>query len=452
MSERREYTPYDAWALAGATVGIRQIPTREQIERCTPWVRDALLAVVGEPDRLTRLRTLEESIPPRDDGPPDIWRAADSAPFDPPDPTAESRPLEAPGDDDDDDEIDPESVELATCADINQCRDAGYWAWTGWIPRSSITGIAAHAGVGKTRLTLDLCRRVWLGLPWPDGRPATYPTETPTVWVAADGHQDELRQALIDMGLPLHAIIFPAPRSSPYSGDSLDEELTWEFIAAACKRHKPAFVVVDSLSYATTLDLCSQQAIASLKKPARRIVKEHGVPFVLLMHLSKDGKVFGRRITGLTRTSIQIEATDPSDLSRLRLWVEKSFDRKPEALGIESGAKSLTYTDDPPPPADQSRGGRPATQSQLAKSFIIGALRERNDRSMAELATECERKTGASENTTWRTAKKLQDIGRITLVGGRGTGQQTIAHLNSVNPGDPIIPPPDTADGNGPAS
>ena len=75
-------------------------------------------------------------------------------------------------------------------------------------------GIAAGEGVGKTRFGLDIARRMYLKLPWHDGQPMTFPAGTQTIWVCADGHQDEIAKALPALGLPDDAIVFPARRAT----------------------------------------------------------------------------------------------------------------------------------------------------------------------------------------------------------------------------------------------
>ena len=77
-----------------------------------------------------------------------------------------------------------ESQEFATAADVRRIMAQIRWEWELWFPKSRIVGIAAAEGVGKTRFALDLARRIWLNLPWPDGQTMTFPACTPTLWCA----------------------------------------------------------------------------------------------------------------------------------------------------------------------------------------------------------------------------------------------------------------------------
>src|SRR5262249_2345981 len=162
--------------------------------------------------------------------------------------------------------------------------------WKGWLPSARVAGIAAGEGVGKTRFALDLGRRVWHGEPWPDGQIMTLPPKSPTIWVAADGQHDELSSTLAELSMPPEAIVFPAAPDDPYSGTSLDEDETWDALDEACAALKPAFIVVDSLTYATRWDIGEQRTIATLKAPLVRLAQTHQVLIMLLLHLSKEGQ------------------------------------------------------------------------------------------------------------------------------------------------------------------
>ena len=60
---------------------------------------------------------------------------------------------------------------FATCADILKLETSVPWAWKGWLPSARVVGIAAGEGVGKTRLAMDLARRVWHGWSGPMASP-----------------------------------------------------------------------------------------------------------------------------------------------------------------------------------------------------------------------------------------------------------------------------------------
>ena len=244
--------------------------------------------------------------------------------------------------------------QYATAADLRQSAGAEPWRWQGWIPSDRIVGVAAEEGRGKTRFLLDLCRRVWLNLVWPDGQRMTLPPQTPSLWICSDGQHDEIAEMLPQFGLPLEAVVFPADPANPYDHVSLDSRETWDWITDAVAAIRPWSLVVDSLTYATELDLCEQRSIARLKNPLVELTQTQHLNVLLSLHVSKEGQALGRRIRGITRTLMHLECPDPDQSQRLRLWVEKSYGRKPAPLGVMIEASGNTY-DTSPPSAPGSR-------------------------------------------------------------------------------------------------
>ena len=111
----------------------------------------------------------------------------------------------------------------ATLASIRAVANVSRWAWPDWIPTSRLFAIAGNEGIGKTRLALDLHRRVWHGVPWPDGqRPSIEPRST-AVWICSDGQQDEILETAEAFGLPDDSILFPTPEDDPYGGTDIDD-------------------------------------------------------------------------------------------------------------------------------------------------------------------------------------------------------------------------------------
>jgi len=324
---------------------------------------------------------------------------------------------------------------FATAADLHRVATGTRWVWDGWIPAACVVGIASPEGTGKTRFALDLARRVWLGMPWPDEQPMTL-AQAPTLWVCSDGHHDEIAENLAALGLPEDAIIFPAPPGDPYANCSLDADDTWNWLENAIASVRPAFTFIDTLTYATSLDLCDQKAVAKLKGPLVDLVQAHQCNIVLNLHVSKEGQALGRRIKGVTRSLMHLEAPDPDQPERLRLWVEKTYGKRPAPLGVTITGTGNTYDSNPPMKADPNRGGRPADKREKAAEFIRDALAKDNDQIGNELCAEWE-KTGGGQKTFWRAVDAMKQAGDLTTDGGTGTGKQTMLHLNQPKPQNP---------------
>jgi hypothetical protein len=324
----------------------------------------------------------------------------------------------------------PQPPAFATAADIRMVMSNTPWRWPGWIRDSSIVGVAGLEGTGKTRFLLDLMSRYWHKRDHPDGQPIAVAARTPSLWICADGHQDEIVEMMPQFGLPDEAVIFPAPPDDPYANTSLDSPEALAQIDAAIQARKPGFVIVDSLTYATTRDLCEQRSIAFLKGPLVNLCQTHQLNVMLSLHVSKDGQALGKRIKGVTRTLMHLECPDPDQPERLRLWIEKTHGKRPPALGVTMGDAGNTYDFNPPQRADPARAGRPPDKREKAARFILDALARQNDRTGNELCREWE-KSGENAKTFWRAVDDLANQGDISTDGGPGTRMQKVLHLPS---------------------
>ncbi len=404
--------PYDAWALARL---VAALPVEGgELAAVSPALRllAERLASSAPADRLAILDGFRLARPDPDEL---VKAMADIRPDEPP-PTAEAA-----------------TRRFATCADLVGVQGADAWIWPGWLPAARVSGVAAAEGIGKTRFALDLARRVWHGLPWPDGAPMTLPPRSPTLWVAADGQHDELASTLRDLEMPPEAVVFPAPPSDPYEGTSLDDPETLESLDAACALIRPAFVVVDSLTYATRSDIGEQRSIATLKGPLVNLAQTHQVLIMLLLHVSKEGQALGRRIRGVTRTLLHLDAPDPAKPERLRVWMEKTYALRPAPLGATITRAGNIYDTSPPAPRDPSKGGRPPEKTEAAAAFLEERLAE-GDRRAVDLVREWESR-GESKSALFRAKEKLELAGR--LVSDTSTKPQ-VWHLATGASDDPL--------------
>ena len=387
-------TPFEAWVFA--CVMSDQPLNGELAAMAEPWRAMAeRLAAAFPQDRRSGLDWLLCGRPDRDA----IEKAiADQDPTRPP-PTAAT----ATG------------HKFATAADVRAVQTAAGSTWEGFIPSAKIIGIAAPEGVGKTRFCLDLCRRAWHGPPltWPDGQTIALPPHTPSLWLCADGHHDEVVGTMADFGLPDEAVVFPAPKDEPYANASLDDKDTWKWVDDAVATVRPWCLFIDTLTYATSHDLCEQGVIATLKTPLVNLVQTYSINVALLLHVSLQGQALGRRIKGVTRTLIHLEAPDPDRPDALRLWVEKTAGKRPSPLGVTITANGNEYDTNPPAAAQTNRGGRPPEKLDKAIAFLETEL-SKGDRKGCELIGEWEA-LRESKGTLFNAKRKLESDGRIVV-------------------------------------
>ncbi len=315
----------------------------------------------------------------------------------------------------------PEPERWADLSDVRKVHAEARWSWDLWIPSGNICGIAAFEGIGKSRLALDLCRRAYLGLPWPDGSPMTLPVGSRSIWLCSDGNQDELARFAPEFGLPDDAIYFPSLSNEPYGGTDLDDPDTIQNLAMAAETVRPAFVVIDTITTATGRDLCSQQAMKPLKTALLSISQGLSTSILALLHLNQQGSVLGRRIKGITRTLMILECPDPNGAPEvLRLKVDKSFDRKPAPLSVRMGSTGNEYADGgaaPPAVVGGARPpGRPSVERDRARQYILNASESASGIVLVELLNEF-MGSGGAKNTFFRARDELILSGEITCSG-----------------------------------
>jgi hypothetical protein len=302
------------------------------------------------------------------------------------------------------------------------------WNWEGWIGKSSLHGIGAFEGVGKTRFLLDLCRRARRGEKAPDGQAMAFTAGAKTLWICSDGHHEELAREAERMGIA-DAVLFNGSREQPYGFTDLDEPETFERMEHNLQVAKPDMLIIDTLTNATSKNLGDQADVKRLMTPLKDLALRYRLPIIFAMHLNRDGGVLGRRMRGWCRTILKLECPDEDQPTKLRLEVIKSYAKRPDPVGVTIGDDGNTYSPDAP---GKSRGGRPATEITKARDAIVEALSRSNDQAGASLVSMVEVQGIASSRTAWSAINGLEAEGRVTIDSSR---KPKIVHLNSDDAG-----------------
>jgi hypothetical protein len=265
----------------------------------------------------------------------------------------------------------PPKPEYASLADAVALIGSFRWLWADWIPRGVLTLLAARGGVGKTRLAIDLAYRLWAGLPWPDGSTNTYPSETTTLWILVDRNWQETGEVARNFGLPLDAIRLNSSKESPLTTPELDDPATIAALADQIRDERPGLVVIDTITYATSRNMCRAEDVKAALDGLIQVAAETGVPILALAHVSLGGEALGRRITERARCVLSLVHPDPDgQRNRRKLWVSKSAAKKPSPLGVTLKDSGQSYDTNPPeaPEADaRPRGPAPAKSNALTE-------------------------------------------------------------------------------------
>lgn len=267
--------------------------------------------------------------------------------------------------------------EDATVADLLAAQATLRWAWESWIPLGVLTAIAAEPGCGKTRFCGDLARRIFHGLPWPDGSPPTLPRGSKTLWVPADNQHPQLTAIAGEMMIPPEALVLNAPRKEPFGGAMLDAPEDLKAFEARIRRVEPGLVFIDTSLNSTDRGCTKPEDAKRYFVPLQQIAQRVGTPILCITHLNAAGRALGLRIRGQCRVVVHLSHPEGADENRRRLWVDKSIALYPPVLGVTMGQHGNDYDLDPPRDGKDEPGERTTRGVSPAVERVVEWLKRR---------------------------------------------------------------------------
>lgn len=174
------------------------------------------------------------------------------------------------------------------------------YVWKGYIMAAGLNSIGADPGAGKTTFMMDLHRRQWHGLAWPDGEPIEK-TGRRVVWLMADQRLSQLVDSARAMGVPLDSIVIAAEKGSPTFPLTLENRQTdshevqpLERLLTIVDKVKPWALVIDSVTSAMGTNKGKNEDLNPIKSYLLDIAIAHKIPVILLCHLNSNGNILGR--------------------------------------------------------------------------------------------------------------------------------------------------------------
>ncbi len=313
----------------------------------------------------------------------------------------------------------------AHLGDLSTANLSGRFIWPQWIVRGHFTLLTSEPKVGKTRLGLEIAKRLWHGSPWPDGQAPTFPPGTKTLWIPGDRQQDELRELAPAYGLPLEAVLLNASPAEPYGGVSLDEPENVEALRQHVVNERPGLIFIDTVWRATRRKLSKEDEVNLVMDPLIEIAQQAEIAIIGMMHASKDGETLGRRLEGLARAVIKLSKPDPENQpARRKFWVDRANFLEPPPLGVTVHDGGCDFDSSPPADAIPSRGGRPPEKLKQAKEFLIERLSS-GDMKQVDLINEWIDRN-ESKGTIFNAMRDLHDEGTIIV---DDTRKPRVCHL-----------------------
>lgn len=310
------------------------------------------------------------------------------------------------------DDLDVGPVEIATLADIRAKTTDAKWLWPGWLIGNHMSAIAAEPATGKTRLAMDLCRRMYHCLPWPDGQDATRPMGTCSLWIASDRTHSEMVKVASEFGLPDDAVYFNSAPSDPFGGIKLDDPREIRQLRRRVRflGGRLGAIFIDTINKATRRALYRPEEAEAFFGPLIDVAVDLQVPLIAITHLSRSGESLDRRIEGTCRVLIKMAKPDGEENTvRRRLWVAAIRDGVPaDAIGVTMGTNGNEY-DGAAPTMDQVA---PKTRESSIPRAVMRAmdwLREHlsGGPCFASKTLEKAREAGHAERTLFRAIKEL---------------------------------------------
>jgi len=243
------------------------------------------------------------------------------------------------------------------------------WLWPSWIPRGLLTLFGAAPGTGKSLVALDLARRIIQGEPFPDGAPVPCPGSN-VLFVDAEGAPALFSQRVRAWDIdPRRLFLMPGfdpaavgygdaagsaaatscgPATSRGAMIDLAHPAHQYLFNEICRSVKPALVIVDSLSAASSRGETSLAAARNLLGFLSSVAERYHLALLVIHHLRK------RTRSGQSPTEPRVAADDLRGSSHL-----SPAARSVLALSLVADPTSSSprprVSPSPPPPASQRR-------------------------------------------------------------------------------------------------
>lgn len=203
----------------------------------------------------------------------------------------------------------------------------------GGIVPGSLVLLGGEPGIGKSTLVLALCGALANATAAADGR---------VLYASGEESAAQLRLRAARLGL-----------SGGHVAQSIDvlAETSVERIIAAAEQSAPALLVVDSIQTLTAPDLEGPAgSVGQVRESAARLqgyAKEHGVPVILVGHVTKDGTLAGpKTLEHIVDVVLTLEGERFSGLRLLRSSKNR-FGSTDEVGVFEMASDGLREVSDP---------------------------------------------------------------------------------------------------------
>jgi len=290
------------------------------------------------------------------------------------------------------------------------------YLWKGYIMAAGLNSIGADPGAGKTTFMMDLHRRQWYGLTWPDGEPIEQ-TGRRVVWLMADQRLSQLVDGAKSMGVPMDSIVIAAEKDQPTFPLTLEREHL-ERLNTIVGQVKPWALVIDSVTSAMGTNKGKSEDLNPVKSYLLDIAIANGIPVILLCHLNSNGNILGRVWERHCEHQLGLVLTDKSNnRSPRNLHVNRSRRLEDtQSFGINHSQAGWDYCEPHEEIEDSHKILTRGFKTESDHAAIALVLDSAGDKgaSLSDIATALQsddRSPDAAKKAAQRGLDKLRDAG-----------------------------------------
>jgi hypothetical protein len=290
------------------------------------------------------------------------------------------------------------------------------YVWNNYIMAAGLNSIGADPGAGKTTFMMDLHRRQWHGLTWPDGEPIEQ-TGRRAVWLMADQRLSQLVDGAKSMGVPMDSIVIAAEKDQPTFPLTLEREHL-ERLNTIVGQVKPWALVIDSVTSAMGTNKGKNEDLNPVKSYLLDIAIANGIPVILLCHLNSNGNILGRVWERHCEHQLGLVLTDKSDnRSPRNLHVNRSRRLEDtQSFGISHSQTGWDYCEPHEEIEDSHKILTRGFKTEIDHAAIALVLDSAGDKgaSLSDIASALQsddRSPDAAKKAAQRGLDKLRDAG-----------------------------------------
>lgn len=246
----------------------------------------------------------------------------------------------------------------ATLAEARQVIGETKYLWPSWIMRGGLTAIAGDVGAGKTEFVMDLWRRMYKGLPWPDGA-TMEESGGQVVYLMADQRIGQLTDLARSFGIPDESIRLAHEPGSVTAPLLLDDQKYLRALAGIVQRVRPRALIIDTFTSAMgSREHNKPEIMNGVTSFLHDIAISNDIAVILLCHTNSEGGIYGKALGRKCEHQMSLLLSNRHEVKSPRNIHPKRSRRMDDIdkIGVIWGRDGWSYSEPHEEVADFARG------------------------------------------------------------------------------------------------